>query len=168
MLDTTHRGGEGTASVSKRDLQLWESLQDSSHDHGTDRDRGLTGHADQPREPVLFHATLAVHIPRVHKDHRIRLLAGSPDGVQLGRIQVPVIDVASNLDTRQSKLLTATFQFLDGQQGGLHGQGAETDKALGILGHHLGNVIVQVPGQIQGMFRTGSVVEHDGHSRENL
>lgn len=160
MLNATDSCGEGATSVGKGDLELGEALEDTAHDHGTDRDSGLAGHANQPGEPVLLHSALVVHVPGMHKDDGVRLFAGSPDGVEFGRVEVPVVDVASNLDAGQTQLLSATLQFLNGELGSLHGECSETDEALGVLGDDLGNVIIQVSGEIESMLWAGRIVEH--------
>lgn len=160
MLNATDGCGEGASSVGKRDLELGETLKNTTHHHGTDRDGGLTGHTNQPGEPVLLHSALVVHVPRVYKNDGVGFLAGSPDGVEFGGIEVPVVDVASNLDTGQAKLFTTTLQFLNSQLGSLHGERSETNEALGVLGDDLSNVIVQVSGEIEGVLRAGRIVEH--------
>lgn len=160
MLNATDGCGEGASSVGKGDFELGEALEDTTHDHGANRDGGLAGHADQPGEPVLLHPALVVHIPGVHKDDGVSLLAGSPDGIEFGSVEVPVVDVASNLDAGQAQFLTATLQFLNGELGGLHGESSETDEALGVLGDDLCNMIVQVSGEIESVFWAGRIVEH--------
>lgn len=168
MLNATDGCGEGASSVGKRDLELGEAFKNTTHHHGTDRDSSFTGHANQPGEPVLLHPALAVHVPRVHKNDGVGLLAGSPDGVEFRGIEVPIVDVASDLDTGQAKLFATTLQFLNGQLGSLHGECSETDEALGVLGDYLSNVIVQVSGEIESVLRAGSIVEHHWDRRQDL
>jgi hypothetical protein len=43
-----------------------------------------------------------------------------------------------------------------------------TDKALGVFADDLGNVVVEVAGEVEGVFWLGPIGEHDWHGREHL
>ena len=83
-------------------------------------------------------------------------------------IEIPAIDVGSDLDSRQAQRMVAALEFCDRQIGVLHGKRAQADKPFGMIGDHTGNVVIQNFGQVCRVGRLCPVAEHDWHSRENL
>ncbi len=68
-------------------------------------------------------------------------LAGLENGEEFGRIQIPIIDVATYLDAFQTDGL-ATLQFLDRTVRVLHWKRAQAFKSTRIALHDVGDVVI--------------------------
>src|SRR4051812_41215574 len=110
------------------------ALQHTAHNQAADGHGGLAWHANQPRKPVLFHATPVLHTPGMYEYRDVESLALGPERFELGRIQVPIVDMATDLDASESEFLHAATKFDDGQAGILHREGAKACKVLWVLG----------------------------------
>ena len=104
----------------------------------------------------------------MHKHRRPQFLGRLEHREQPGIAQVPVVDMAADLHPGQAQFLHATGHFADCQFRRLHRQGAEADKAPGIIRHDPGNMIVEKTGDIQRIFRPGPIIEHHRDGGEHL
>lgn len=77
------------------------------------------------------------------------------DWIEVGGVQVPVIDVRSDLHAREPQLGGAAPHFLHGQFWSLHGQRPQPHKALGEPAHCRRQVIIQDATQVQCVIRSG-------------
>src|SRR5437588_12711437 len=92
MFNPPNRKWERTATVGKSHAHPWESVEHTAKHHRTDRERCLGRHADKPREPIVRHALLTEHIPRMNENRRIELFCRTPNGLKGGVIQIQRID----------------------------------------------------------------------------
>ena len=167
MLDARHRGGEGTTAVRESHPQPWQLLEQAAEDHAGDGERGLHGHANQPRHPVLVQAVLAEHVPGMHEHAQAKLLAGLEHGQQARFAEVHALHVRADLDPREPDALDA-FQFAHGELGILHGHGAKAHEAFRVGVHDAGDMVVEELRELKGVLRARPVAEHDRHRAQHL
>ena len=82
MFDAADCEWECAAAVCKSDTELREPFENAAKDHRADSQRRLSRHADEPWQPIFWHALLAEHVPRMNEDRRAELLRCIPDGLE--------------------------------------------------------------------------------------
>src|SRR6266567_5162261 len=131
-LDTANGEGKCAPAMSKPDTEFWESLDDATENHGTNRNRRFSRHTDQPRQPIFRHAFLTEHVPGMNKDRCVQFFSGAPDRLKRRIIEIQSvdatgmrvrIDMRSDLRTAHSQLTNASFQLACGEVGILHWNG---------------------------------------------
>src|SRR5207248_1875189 len=117
VLDAANCEWESAAAMSKGDAKFWEALEDAAEHHGANRQRSLSRHSNKPRQPVLRHALLSDHIPRMNKDRRTELFGRAPDRLERRVVQIQgidasrmwvCVDVGSDLRPAQAQLTHAS------------------------------------------------------------
>jgi hypothetical protein len=87
---------------------------------------------------------------------------------EIDALAVGHVDVRADLRALEAEILNAATQLGDGELGRLHRQCAEADEALGILGDCLGEVVVEVLGEVEAVLGLRPVGEHDWHGGKHL
>src|SRR5215475_7358704 len=67
VIDAPDSKWKRAAAVRKSNTKAREPFEDAAKNHGTDRERRLCRHTNQPRQPIFRHTLTAQHVPRVNK-----------------------------------------------------------------------------------------------------
>jgi len=167
VFDAADAAGEGAAAMGEGHAQAGQTFEHAAEDHGADGQAGFGRHAHEPGQPVFRHFRFGHPPPGMHEQAHVEVLHRLKNGEQLGLVQVPVVHVAADLDAAEAERLAA-FQFLDGQVGMLHRQGAEANIALRMALHHTCEVIVQVAADFQRIAGFGPIAEHHRDGAQHL
>ncbi len=87
MLDAANSAREAPAAVRKRPAQTGQLVKHAAEDERANCVTRLGRHRDQPGQPVFAVDLPTDHVPRVHEDTGVELLALGEDGQQLGCLQ---------------------------------------------------------------------------------
>ena len=150
------------------DLQIRKSVEHATHHHRADGHRGLRRHADEPGHPVVGHAGTAQHVPGVHEHAGAQLFRGLENPEDLGVVQIPALDVASDLYPRHLEFRDHAFKFTAGKVRILHRHGAQPDEPVRKVRDDARDVIVEMAREIEGVGRLRPVREHHGDRGEHL
>ena len=88
--------------------QLWQPLKDATKNHRADGQGAFRRHTDQPWQPIFGHFFLAYHVPRVDKYGHILVLTSLENGEKFRGVEVPIVNVGTNLNTFEANFLAAT------------------------------------------------------------
>ncbi len=69
-------------------------------------------------------------------------MSHSIERIKFRGVEVPVVDMWANLHPREAQLLHAAPHLQHSQVWGLHGQGAQAHKPLGVATHCLGQIVI--------------------------
>src|SRR6202034_773061 len=78
---------------------------------------------------------------RMQEDEDAELFGLGEEGAEFRGRQLLAIDVGADLDAAQAKLLHRALELGDGEVGRLERHGGETDKAIGMIGADLRDVL---------------------------
>ena len=121
-----------------------------------------------PWEPIFWHGLRAHHFPGVDDNNNVKSLTLLKNREQLRRVQVPIVNVASNLHTHKPKLLHTAAQLADRMIGRLHRERAQADELIGVLRARACNVVVEEARILERMIRLGPVGEENGDGAQDL
>ena len=119
--DPPQTSGERTPTVGKGNPQSGKLLKNPPKNHRTNGQGRFGGHPDEPGQPITVHFFLTDHIPGMHKDGGAQGLRMGVKAVKRRVVQIPLVDVRANLNTRQAQVLHTSFQFSASQVWVLHG-----------------------------------------------
>src|SRR5205807_9734670 len=151
MFDATDGEWKGAAAMRERNTKFWEALKDAAEDHRTNGERTFGRHTNKPWQPVFRHPFPAHHVPGMNENCGVQLLRRFPDDVERWMIEVAAIgavtmivwiDMGADLDSAESELAHAAFQFLRGKIDILQRNCAEAGKLFRIRANDFGDVIV--------------------------
>src|SRR6202022_4233425 len=150
-LDAADGEWESAPAVRECDAELREPIEHAAEDHRTDRQRCLGRHADEPRQPIIRHALLAEHVPRMNEDRRAELLRRAPNwlkrrivqiyGVDATRVRV-CIDMRTDLRPAQTQFTHASLQLARRQIRILQRYRSQTRESFRMTANNFGDVIV--------------------------
>ncbi len=113
----------------KAEPEVRMTIEHTAEDHRADCQRRLGRHSDKPWEPVAWHPLLPHHIPWMYEERAAEVLGGGVEVVQLLVVEVPVVDMRTDLEPRQSKLLHTALHLPDRHLRLLHRHRSQTDIA---------------------------------------
>src|SRR5262245_11277165 len=103
----------------------------------------------------------------MNEDGHLQVFASFEEIEKLRLSEVQLVDVRSDLDTREADRLAA-FEFFDRECRILQGHRAEPDKTERVFGNDIGNVIVKELRNIRAVRRARPIAEHHGHGGQDL
>ena len=143
MFDPPDREGERSAAVREGHAESRQPIQHAAQNQRADRKTRLGRHSHQPRQPVLLHAFLAEHFPRMNENRSVELRRCFQDRNHGRVVEVAAVDVGADLDPGQTELIHAPLKFFGRQLLILHWDCAQTNEALRVFTTYFGDVIVE-------------------------
>ena len=151
VFDTTSREGKSAAAMREGDAEFWKPLENTAENHGANGEGRFSWHADEPRQPILWHPFLAHHVPRMNEEGGAGLLGRAPDWLERRVVQVQNveatrvwigIDMCADLRAAQSEFVEAALEFASRQIGVLHRDCRKAHEPFRMFAHNLRDVIV--------------------------
>src|SRR5688572_22082198 len=110
MFNTANGGRKRSTSMSEGNTKVWESFENTTKNHGANCQRCFSRHTNKPWQPIALHLFLSHHIPGMYKNGGTQLRCSFEKRKKFWCIEVPVVDMTSNLNTSHSNF-HASFQF---------------------------------------------------------
>src|SRR5262245_45402922 len=94
VIDTPDSKRKCAAAVRKGDTKAREPFKHAAKKHGTNRERRLCRHANQPRQPIFRHTLAAQHVPRMNKNCGVDFLSSAPNWLQCCVVEIQRINAS--------------------------------------------------------------------------
>ena len=166
--DSPDRRRKSAAAVRECDPQGRQPLEHSAEDERADRERNFRGHPDEPGEPVTRHPVFAGHLPRVDENGGVKRRRRLEHRKELRAVEIRSVDVRADLDAREPEVPHAALELPNREVGALHRDRAEAGEPRRVRGHDRGDMVVEIPGELEREIGLCPVAEHDRHRREDL
>src|SRR5215831_16212256 len=151
VIDATDSKWKRAAAMRKSDTKAREPFEHAAKNHGTNRERRLCWHANQPWQPIFRHTLAAQHVPRMNKNCGVDFFSSAPDRLQRCVVEVQRINasemricihVRSDLRAAQPEFPDAALEFACGKIGVLHRNSGQACETCWVIANDFGNVIV--------------------------
>jgi len=167
MTMRSRKNGSAPPRWARQDAQPREALEHAAVDETHRGQRGVERKADDQVEAVVVHLGLAERIDRVEEDRSVELLGPLVERPERLVVERRAVNVRADGDAGEAQIAHGAVEL---DQRGVHvleRQRCQTDEAVRMRAHDLGDLVVPDPCQPHAQ-RRWRPVEHRRPEREHL